>query len=114
MTNVVHYRIKGRTLVGNSYKPNTIEYNNLRKYTSNRSLAIGGIVTLLSIANLVFEIYKLLHLENQEYTRFALIFTPLFVLLITVAVIIKIYKQFGNGKYEKSKGKRGKNKDTWL
>lgn len=114
MTNVVFYRVRGKTLMGNSYKPNTIEYDNLRKYSSNRNLAIGSVVTLLGIANLVFDVYRLIHLENQEYARFALIFTPFFLAVISIAVIVKIYKQFGNGKFEKTRRKSDKDKDTWL
>jgi heme/copper-type cytochrome/quinol oxidase subunit 4 len=114
LINVAYYRVKGKTLVGLKFKPGTADYKLMQKHSSNSGLAILGLITLLGVANLIFDVYWLLHLENQEYARFALIFIPLVVLFITAVVIIKIYKQFGNGKYEKNKSRRGKDNDTWL
>lgn len=114
MTNMAYYRLKGKNLIGKSFKPGTIEHDSMLKYSSNRSLAILGAISLLGIANLVYNITRLLHLQNQEYVRFILVFAPVFVILITIAVSIKIYRQFGNGKYKKAPRKHKKDDDSWL
>ncbi len=111
LTNMTYYRIKGKNLIGRKFKPGTVDYELMQKHSNNLGLAILGVVNLLGVANLIFDIYRLLHLANQEYARFALVFTPAFVVLITVAVVIKISKQFGKGKNKK--GVR-KDNDSWL
>ncbi len=109
-----YYRVKGKTLIGNAYKPGTIEYERLRRFSSNRSLVIGGIVVILSAGNLFFDVYRLLHLSNQEYAHFMLIFAPVSITVIGVAVIIKIRSQFGKGKYKKVLNKHDRDSDSWL
>jgi len=108
---MIYYRIKGQNLIGRKFKPGTVDYELMQKHSGNLGLAILSAVSLLGIANLIFEIYRLLHLANQEYARFALVFTPIFIILITVAVVIKINKQFGKGKNKKTSRK---DNNSWL
>jgi hypothetical protein len=114
VANMAYYRVKGKNLVGLKFKPGTADYELMRKHSSNRGLVILGVVTLVGIVNLILDIYRLLHLPNQGDVLFLLIFAPSLVIVIAVAVTAKIYRQFGNGKYEKAKHKSGKDKDTWL
>lgn len=111
LANMVYYRAKGKNLMGRKFKPGTAEHQLMQKHSGNLGLAILGSATLLGVANLIFDIYRLLHLANQEYARFALVFTPVFVLLIAAAVFTKIYRQFGKGKNKKSSHK---DNDSWL
>ncbi len=111
ITNAVHYRLKGKTLIGNSYKAGTIEYKKLQQFSSNRNLAIVVAITLLSIVNLLFDIYRLMNFANQEYAQFMFILGPVTVIVIGIIVTIKIYGQFGKGKNKK--GLR-KDNDSWL
>jgi hypothetical protein len=113
-TNLIYVRTKGKTLIGNNYKPGTIEYGKLRKYSSNHRLTISAVIALICIANLIFDIYRLLHLDNQEYARFILVFAPILIALIAAAVAVKMNRQFGNGKYKKSLRKHDKENDSWL
>lgn len=113
IANMIYYRLKRENLVGNRYKSGTADYKLMQKHSSNRGLAILGVVTLLGVANLVFDIYRLLHLPNQDDVRFLLVFAPVFVIVIGIAVTVKIYRQFGKGKYKKTARKRDKDDDSW-
>lgn len=111
LINAVYYRLKKKTFFGRSFKPGTTDYRLMQRYTNNRKLIIVGVLALLCVTNLVFDIYRLLQLPNQDDVRFLLIFSSVFIALITVAVIIKINQQFGKGKNKK--GSR-KDNDSWL
>lgn len=111
ITNIIYFRAKDKTLIGNSYKPGTIEYEKLHRYSSNRSVIIASILAIFCIANLIFDVYRLLHLENQGYARFILIFAPALVVVITIIVAVNIHSRLGNGKYDKTSRKPGKNDD---
>ena len=90
-----YYRLKGKTILGDLYKKGSVEDNYMRKYSSNRSLTIGGVITLLGIANLVYDIYRILHLGNQEYAVFIFVFAPVFLAIIAIPVGYSIYRQYG-------------------
>jgi len=114
ITNMIYYRLKRKNLIGNSYKSGTVDYELMQKHSSNRGLVILGVITLLGVANLVFDIHRLMSLPNQDDVRFLLIFAPIFVIVIAIAVTVKIYRKFGNGKYKKGSRKHDKDDDSWI
>jgi glucan phosphoethanolaminetransferase (alkaline phosphatase superfamily) len=114
ITNMVYFRIKGKTLIGNSYKPGTAEYEKLHKYSSNRSLAIVSVVALLCIANLTFDIVRLLHSADQIRARGLLVLAPVLVVVFAVMAIVKVYNQLGKGRSRKTPHKHDKDNDSWL
>lgn len=102
LTNMAYYRARGKSIAGQKYKPGTPDYAVMQKQSSNLGLIVLSIIALVSVVNLIFDIYRVMHLNDQGYAYFALIFTPLFIIAIGIPVIIKIYRQYGNGKYEKA------------
>ncbi len=114
ITNAAYYRSKGKTLIGNSYKPGTIEYEKLRNFSNNRNLVIGGIVIVLCTANLIFDVYRLLHVPNQEYAHAMLTFAPLSLVILGIIIVIRMYSRFGKGKYKKESNKHNKDDGSWM
>jgi hypothetical protein len=111
LANMAYYRVKKKNLIGRKFKSGTIDYELMQKHSRNRSLGILSVVTVLGIANLIFDIYRLLHLADQGYARFILIFAPAFVVVIIIAVVVKLRGQFGHGGYDKGPHKHDKDKN---
>ena len=98
LTNMAYYRIKGKNIIGRKFKPGTVDYDLMQKHSSNFGLIILSAITVLGIANLIFDIYRILHLPNQDDARFLLVFAPVFTAVIGTVVAIKIRKQLGDEK----------------
>jgi len=98
MINLIHLRIKGRALIGPNFKPGTPEYKRLRKFSRTRNLFITAVIAIFLIANLIFEVYRLMHMQNHNYAHFMLIFAPTTVIVASIGAMIYTYNAFGDGR----------------
>ncbi len=94
-SNMIFFKIKHKTLIGNKYEPSTPQYKKLLSYSSPKALALAGIAGLLFIGNLIYDIHRILNLGNPEYAHFILPFAPLVIAAITVGAIIQSRSMFG-------------------
>src|SRR6266540_758184 len=104
IANMVYFRVKGKTIVGNRYRPGTPEHATLKRYSSNRYLTIVLMLAMLLVANLALDVNRLLHLSNREYARGILIYAPVSCVLLAVLVLVSAYKKYGNNRLS---GRRG-------
>lgn len=86
LTNVMYFRASGKTILGNKYRSGTPEYQTLQRLSSTRNMAIVLVLALLFAANLAFDIYRILHLREQGYSHFILIFAPVSLLLLALVI----------------------------
>jgi hypothetical protein len=93
--NMAYFRVTKRTILGYSYRPGTDEYKKFAKYSSVPGLSIAVIIALVLLANLVFDIERLLHLSDRVYSHGVLIIMPLFVVVIFVGTMITNRSKFG-------------------
>jgi len=89
LINAVYYRLKKKTLFGESFKPGTTDYRLMQKYTSNRRLIISGTIGLVCIINPIF-VYGLLQLPNLDGVYILLIYTPILITALGVVLIAKM------------------------
>lgn len=95
IVNVLFFRLKGRTLIGNRYRPGTREQERLKRFASTRNLSISVVATLLFIANLGFDIHRLLHFRDSSYAQAVLIYAPVSCILLFLGAIYSTYNKFG-------------------
>lgn len=93
--NMVFFRLKHKTLIGNQYEPNTPEYKKMLRYSSARSLAVVGIVELLFVANLVYDIHRILGLGKPDYAHFILPFAPIITIASMLCMMYQARNMFG-------------------
>jgi small-conductance mechanosensitive channel len=98
ISNVTYFRIKNRTIIGNSYKPKSPEEQTLRRFSSISSLTVASVMLLIFIANLVFDVNHLIHLQNQSYARGLLVYAPIACLALFVLLFVYVINTFGRGK----------------
>lgn len=67
LVNLVLIRTKGATTFGITHKPGTPEYKKGVMFASNRKITLSAIVALLFMANLAFNVSKVLRTDNHKY-----------------------------------------------
>jgi ABC-type transport system involved in Fe-S cluster assembly fused permease/ATPase subunit len=76
MSNMVCFRTRGRTLLGQKYDRNTDPYNRLKKLSGTRSIAIVVALLVLLLVNLIVAIRVVAHLHTTD-SNFVLVFAPI-------------------------------------
>lgn len=89
--NIILIRTRGSTTFGISYKPGTQEYRNGVKSANNSRIAISTVISVAVIANLLYDVNRLLNFKDHEYAHGLLLYGTigtfvLFALLIPVGI----------------------------
>jgi hypothetical protein len=96
ISNMVFFRVKHKTLIGNQYEPSTPEYKKMLRYSSASALTIAGIVELLFVANLTYDIHRILSLGKPDYAHFILPFAPIITIASMLCMMYQARNMFGN------------------
>lgn len=80
LVNLLLIRTKGKTTFGIAHEPGTPEYRKGIEFASTRNIAIATIIALILIANLTYDVNRLLHLDG--YPRGILPYIAGFVVLM--------------------------------
>ncbi len=105
IANMVFFRAKGKTLLNQKYKLNTKEYNNLKKFSSNHGIAIGILLFILSIINLIYNIIRLLDLDYPA-ARSLLYWAPIAIAALFFGLMRFAYIHGIYGPVNKDKGSK--------
>lgn len=97
--NLMYVRIKGRTLIGNSYKPGTYGYRRLKQISGNLYIEVAVIIFVLSVINLINALKQFMD-NGHPHTDTLLWGVPLFVIIISYVSFKEVRKQYGDGKLE--------------
>lgn len=97
ITNMLYFRAQGRTIIGNKYKHDTVEYKRLRKLSSTGYLSGAYIAGLIFATNLGFDVLRLARLSDRNYSHFILIFAPTASVALFFGLILYAYNTFGKG-----------------
>jgi hypothetical protein len=96
---------KGKTLFGITVKRGTPEYERGVKFASNRNIVITIILTLIFIGNLIYDVNRLMRLD--EYRQGGLLLLTAFVLLLFI-LIIPVGRHQARSIYELGKSREKK------
>lgn len=105
LVNMTYFRLKGRTLTGNAFKPNTPEYRLSLKLSSTRNLIIYTLAALLAVANVAYSASRLVR-HGEAYSRPLLVLIPALLLLCTAIVVAWLRNEYGdasNGRHDKKR-----------
>lgn len=101
LCNMAYFRIKGQTIIGNRYRPDTPEYQALTKFASRRNLVLAIIIALVLIGNLIFDVHRLLLMQNHSYAYGILIYAPVSCVVLSVILVFYARSRFGQGQSKK-------------
>lgn len=98
--NLLYIRLRGGTTFGIHVKLGSPEHKRIVRLASNRNLAIASILGLVFIIGLVGSVKRLVNLSTQD-ARSILIFAPVAVVLMYLAMIYVVRKQISANKFNK-------------
>lgn len=96
LVNLLLIRMKGKTTFGIATKRGTKEYENGVKFASNTNIGTTVILALVLIANLIYEVNRLLHHDNREDAQGILVLGTVFIVVMTIVMIPFARKQARN------------------
>lgn len=97
ITNMAYFRKNSETIFGSRvYQKGSIEHTRLSKFSSGRSVTMTILLELAFVANLTYDIRRLLNLPDQSYARTTLIYFPIAIVIFFVLVLFAIRKQIKN------------------
>jgi hypothetical protein len=96
---------KGKTMFGVTLKSDTVEFKRGIKLASNRNVAITGAISVILVANLVYDVQRLLRMD--EYSLGFLMFLSAFILLILL-LVFPLARRQARITYELGKAKKQK------
>lgn len=82
--NLTYFKLKGKTILGEEFKPGTDGYKKFKHLTSVQGVTITALIGVILVVNMAYCIYRILHLDNPEYARFILYFSIGLVLFTVV------------------------------
>ena len=90
LVNMLYFRLTKKTIFGKQYKTGTPPYEALSKLSGNRKLTIAILLALLFVSNLIFDVYRLLHLRNAGYGRGMLVYGSAATIALFFAAFVGI------------------------
>lgn len=102
LVNLVLLKTSGRTTFGTQYKPGTAEYKRINRVANGRNLAIGVILGLIFVGNLLNSINRVVYLNTPD-SRFLLVFAPIASVLFLGLMIAIVSKQISGYNLDKRK-----------
>ena len=88
LINLRHVKLYGKNVYGQTYTSGSIEHRTFKKLMSAKALAITGLIGLALVANLAYDVYRILHLGKPAYAQFILIYFSLGMILFSVIMFI--------------------------
>ena len=88
--NAISLARTNKTLAGEEVTPKKNGYKKVRFFLSFRGIVIASVVGLGIIANLTYDVYRILHLGNPEYARGMLTYAPIIFGLFFIYMIISM------------------------
>lgn len=88
--NLVYFRVLNKTLYGQEYKPGTPENMRVRKLASNRNIVTCCAIAFVFVANLAYDIHRLLRLSNRSYAHSILIYAPISCILFSIMMFFVV------------------------
>lgn len=92
IVNMIHFRMTDKTLLGRRYKHNSVEYKKLQKFASVRGLSMAVAIGIICMANLAYDIYRILHFNKPDYAHFSLTFFPIAFAIAFVVLVLRAPK----------------------
>jgi len=96
IANTLWFKFKGQTLIGTRYDPKSLEYKRFTKFSKTSTLVGATVALIIFIANLIFDIHRLIHLQDRSYVHFILVFAPVTSVLGLIAAIIYVAYTYGD------------------
>lgn len=93
LINLLRLRARGKTTFGFGFKAGTPEYERVIKLASNRNIAITIVVTVIFIANFIYDVNRLLNFKDREYAHGLLLYAPIATILFSVLIFFIVRKQ---------------------
>jgi hypothetical protein len=87
LINLILLRTNGKTTFGLSYKPGTPEHKRVVQLASPRIIGISTVIALAFIANLIYDIRRLLNLEDHDFAQALLLYGTVFVVVLSILMI---------------------------
>ena len=85
---LIYFRAHGKTLIGNSYKPSTVEYRKLQNLSSAKQLVLAAVGVLIAIVNLAYDVNRILHLADSTYAHGILLYAPISCLVLVAILLV--------------------------
>lgn len=89
---VLYFRFNSKTPFGIQKKYTQFEEQWLNKFSSVPYLSAAALIVFLTTTNLLHDINRLLKLEDQEYARGLLIYTPVIIVVLFISTFIAAYR----------------------
>jgi hypothetical protein len=98
VVNLVYLKNTGKTILGDEFKPDTAGYKKFKNLTSGRAIATTSFIGLIFTANLIYDVYRILHLDKPDYARFILIYFSIGTILFAVIMLFVMRERLESGK----------------
>lgn len=98
IVNMLFFKVKGVTLIGNNYKAGTLERRRLEVASSSKWLKVAISIATVFEVNFVFCVWLLWQKGNHSSVKFLYIFGPLLVLFIASISFFYTRASFGDNK----------------
>jgi len=95
--NVLYFKAKGKSILGEDIIQGAPGCGKFKKLSSNRAIIVAATILLVFIANLVYDVGRLLDLDNQEYARGMLTFGPAAVILFFIVMLLVMRNRLKSG-----------------
>jgi len=95
ISHMIYFRARGKTFLGEVFKPGKPGYKKINKLASASGLTIAIVLALLFVANLAYDISRVAHINTSD-ARFLLIFAPAVTILIFCGALFTTRKYFSS------------------
>lgn len=93
--NATYYKHHSKTIMGLSFKRDSVEHKKLIKYSEPRRVVLAVVILLVTIIHLIYVVHRILNFENEEFARGLLLIMPAFTGICLVIVLVKLREDFG-------------------